>query len=219
MNNLNAFSDTIELYHGSKSGLKGKIRPCSREACDFGRGFYTGEIIQQPSELIHKFSNAKLYSVIANLNGLNILDFGTQDKELWLLYIARNRGFLKKFPNFLNIKFKELDNKDLLIGLIADDSMTIVLGMFFNNQITTDALYAALTLVNLGNQYVFKTQKACDSLMVKELEYSEKDRKTAAYNNNTRLRGIENRVNTIMRKYRRTGLYFDEMLEDLERRH
>ena len=28
------------LYHGSKSGIKGDIAPKSRDACDFGQGFY-----------------------------------------------------------------------------------------------------------------------------------------------------------------------------------
>ena len=30
----------IILYHGSKSGIKGEIKPISRELCDFGSGFY-----------------------------------------------------------------------------------------------------------------------------------------------------------------------------------
>lgn len=30
------------LYHGSKNGLSGAIKPMSREKCDFGRGFYMG---------------------------------------------------------------------------------------------------------------------------------------------------------------------------------
>ena len=31
---------TVRLYHGSKAGLSGAIAPLSRNACDFGRGFY-----------------------------------------------------------------------------------------------------------------------------------------------------------------------------------
>ena len=32
----------VLLYHGSKSGLVGDIKPISRERCDFGKGFYMG---------------------------------------------------------------------------------------------------------------------------------------------------------------------------------
>lgn len=32
-------SNRILLYHGSKSGIKGKIKPISRDKCDFGKGF------------------------------------------------------------------------------------------------------------------------------------------------------------------------------------
>ena len=34
--------ETITLYHGSKSGICGKIAPKSRKHCDFGTGFYMG---------------------------------------------------------------------------------------------------------------------------------------------------------------------------------
>ena len=32
----------VLLYHGSKSGIEGKIEPKSRSQCDFGKGFYMG---------------------------------------------------------------------------------------------------------------------------------------------------------------------------------
>lgn len=35
------------LYHGSKSGIKGDIAPKSRDACDFGQGFYMGDLPDQ----------------------------------------------------------------------------------------------------------------------------------------------------------------------------
>ena len=42
----------ILLYHGSKSGVKGKIAPKSRRQCDFGQGFYMGTEPSQPLTLI-----------------------------------------------------------------------------------------------------------------------------------------------------------------------
>lgn len=32
-------AETITLYHGSKTGIRGSIAPISREHCDFGKGF------------------------------------------------------------------------------------------------------------------------------------------------------------------------------------
>lgn len=40
----------MRLYHGSKLGLKGAIKPESRAACDFGSGFYMGTESTQPHE-------------------------------------------------------------------------------------------------------------------------------------------------------------------------
>ena len=34
--------DDMILYHGSRNGLKGHIKPCSRPNCDFGQGVYMG---------------------------------------------------------------------------------------------------------------------------------------------------------------------------------
>ncbi len=35
-------NESVTLYHGSKSGIRGAIAPISRERCDFGKGFYMG---------------------------------------------------------------------------------------------------------------------------------------------------------------------------------
>ncbi len=35
-------NETVTLYHGSKSGIRGAIAPISRKRCDFGKGFYMG---------------------------------------------------------------------------------------------------------------------------------------------------------------------------------
>ena len=43
----------MRLYHGSKSGIKGEIRPdAGRGMCDFGAGFYMGDRPEQPMGLI-----------------------------------------------------------------------------------------------------------------------------------------------------------------------
>ena len=44
--------DDVTLYHGSRSGIVGKIKPISREKCDFGKGFYMGTIPEQTKGLV-----------------------------------------------------------------------------------------------------------------------------------------------------------------------
>ena len=44
--------DDIELYHGSRNGIKGKIKPNSRKKCDFGKGFYMGTYLEQIRGLV-----------------------------------------------------------------------------------------------------------------------------------------------------------------------
>ena len=64
------------LYHGSKSGIQGDIRPdykSNRETCDFGKGFYLGDMPDQPKGLIANRINGRYYEIEYNAEGLNVL--------------------------------------------------------------------------------------------------------------------------------------------------
>jgi len=66
----------LTLYHGSRSGLVGAIRPDkSRTACDFGQGFCMGDSPAQPRTLICDERHPVLYTVKLNLDGLNVYRF------------------------------------------------------------------------------------------------------------------------------------------------
>ena len=56
-NSIKIEDNRIILYHGSKSGLEGRIKPKSRDKCDFGKGFYMGTEIGQSLTLICDFQN------------------------------------------------------------------------------------------------------------------------------------------------------------------
>lgn len=43
---------TLRLFHGSRSGIVGKIAPISRPECDFVKDFYLGTESSQPLTLI-----------------------------------------------------------------------------------------------------------------------------------------------------------------------
>ena len=53
----------VLLYHGSKSGIEGKIEPKSRSQCDFGKGFYMGTDPSQALTLICDYDKSKYYIV------------------------------------------------------------------------------------------------------------------------------------------------------------
>ena len=52
----------MRLCHGSKSGIRGNIRPdLGRSMCDFGKGFYLGDLPDQPIGLI---ANDKMFQLL-----------------------------------------------------------------------------------------------------------------------------------------------------------
>ena len=67
------FEEKIVLFHGSKAGIDGEIKPISRNRCDFGSGFYMGTDIWQPLTLIYNYESPILYTVEVDLTSLNVL--------------------------------------------------------------------------------------------------------------------------------------------------
>lgn len=206
---------TVTLYHGSKSGIHGVIKPVSREHCDFGKGFYMGTERIQPLTLICNYPNARIYTLIVELSNLKVLnlDVGLD----WALLVAYNRGKMEGSKGSkLYKKYRNLGKDcDIIIGDIADDRMFVVLDRFFNGEITDCALINCLSALKLGKQYVALTEKACKNIKIIE-------EKGISENEMHRLKceSLENRskgialANEICRKYRREGRYFDEILEE-----
>ena len=83
-------SGKILLYHGSKSGLRGKIKPASRESCDFGKGFYMGTEKIQPQTLICNYENSVMYELVLDTSNLNVKEIPLEID--WALFVAFNRG-------------------------------------------------------------------------------------------------------------------------------
>lgn len=212
-NSIISSTDTVRLYHGSKSGIVGTIQPNSRDLCDFGKGFYMGTEITQPLTLICNFLNAKLYTVDIDLTDLKIIDIEVGLD--WALLVAFNRGkmdAIKDTPIYEKYKCLTKDC-DLIIGFIADDRMFVVLDRFFSGEITDIALINSLSALKLGKQYVAITNKACSQIKIIEekgidINQRSKLKETSAKN---RTEGIA-LAEDICRKYRREGRFFDEIL-------
>ncbi len=202
------------LYHGSKSGIVGKIDPKSRAQCDFGKGFYMGTDPSQALTLICDYDKSKFYIVSVDTTTLNTIVVPA-DIE-WAMLVAYHRGRMEMIKGTpLYEKYRKMsENKDLVIGSIANDRMFYVIDNFFIGNITDAALVGSLSALQLGKQYVAVTQKGCDAVRIEaEVELSHLERlfiqEVAEAN---RVKGVS-LANDICRNYRREGLFFDEILE------
>ena len=205
----------VLLYHGSKSGINGSIQPISRKQCDFGSGFYMGTEPVQALTLICDFEKSKFYIVSVDMNELAQLDV-PPDID-WAMLVAFHRGKMEKIKDtsFYNKYRSMAQNKDLVIGSIANDRMFFVIDNFFVGTITDAALVNSLSALQLGRQYVAVSQKACDAVRIeKAIPISHLERlflqEVSAEN---RTKGVS-LANDICKNYRREGKFFDEILDE-----
>ena len=211
----NMKNNVITLYHGSKNGLRGSIKPISRELCDFGKGFYMGTEKTQPMTLICNYENATMYELTINLENLFIKDIPLDIN--WALFVAFNRGRLtKEMSPSLYKKYASYKNGvDIFKGYIANDRMFVVLDRFFDGEITDVALVESLSALKLGIQYVAITQKACDSIRIcAEKKLSAEEKKSLIMKSEEKRKFGVSLANEICRKYRREGKYFDEIIAE-----
>lgn len=207
-------SGRVLLFHGSKSGIEGKIEPFSRPQCDFGKGFYMGTEASQALTLICDYDKSKLYLVSVDMQGLNTVEVPANID--WAMLVAYHRGKMEKIcGTALYEKYRRMTaDKDVVIGSIANDRMFYVIDNFFIGNITDAALVGSLSALQLGKQYVAISQKGCDAVRIEqEIEISHLERlfiKDIAESN--RARGVS-MANDICKNYRREGLFFDELLD------
>ena len=207
----------MRLYHGSKCGIEGPIRPISRSCCDFGRGFYMGNEQLQPKTLICRSDTPKLYTLEFDSTGLVVRDL-TVDLP-WALFVAYNRGRMPTYAGtVVEDKMRELiAGADVLHGRIANDRVFFAAERFFDGSITIETLVAVLKALNYGDQYVAVTQRACNAVRISSertldetecanlLERSERQRKRA-----------EELTASIMRERRHMdGRYIDEICDEI----
>ena len=208
-------SNRVLLYHGSKSGIEGTIEPKSRKQCDFGKGFYMGTDPGQTLTLICDYEKSKFYIVSVSTENLALIEVPADID--WAMLVAYHRGKKEKIDGtpFYN-KYRDMtQDKDLIIGNIANDRMFFVIDNFFVGNVTDMALVNSLSALQLGKQYVVISQKGCDAVRIEaEVELSYLERlfiKEIAEEN--RARGIS-LANDICKNYRREGIYFDEILDE-----
>lgn len=212
----NLFSGIQHLYHGSKSGIEGDIMPCSRDKCDFGTGFYMGTNKMQALTLICNFEEPILYNVDLDTADLKVLSLGADVR--WAMFVAYNRGKLESYKG--TRQYTELRNMrsgvDVITGPIADDRMFVVLRQFFDGEITDKALIACLSLLNLGDQWVAFTEKACNNILVTAEQHLSQDyREQLKLESDTSRSKASADAVAICKSHRRDGKFFDEIVEEL----
>lgn len=202
------------LAHGSKKEIEGEISISKGRANnDFGLGFYAGESCEQAISFISNFDEGSIYFLDFNPNGLKCKKYDvTQD---WMLIIAYYRGTLRDYEDNPIIKklVDETKEYDYIIAPIADNRMFKIINSFIEGEITDEQCKHCLAATNLGNQYVFKTEKAINNLKIIERSYVSKAEKKyyqGIKEMDTRLG--DDKVKLARREYRGKGLYIDDIL-------
>ena len=170
----------LTLYHGTVKEMDLPIKPISKSFSDFGSGFYTAELktFAEASSVKENNTNGVLYTLQCNLDNLKVYNFHN-NIELWYLFTAVNRTYLDlgKYKK-LQEKLNAFNQYDVLVGLIADDRSQRALEDFLDGNITDVCLIESLKYFELGKQYVFKTQRACDSIKIIDIHYNTDDEKS-----------------------------------------
>ena len=208
----------IILFHGSRGGIDGPIKPSSRIRCDFGQGFYMGQDAMQAKSLVTEDSTPYFYTLKFKLSEIpedRILNL-TDDKD-WLYTILANRKRVQEF-NELNIAKEYLtlcSEYDVIIGQIADDKMADAMQRFANYGLTDKGLIACLKSIKYGNQYVAKTAYACSKIEIldEKILYGKELADLCDYSI-TKRNQSKTIVNEIAKKYQRQGLFLNEIIEN-----
>ncbi len=211
------YDKEIILYHGSRGGIVGDIKPISRERCDFGKGFYMGTNPEQAKSLVSNDSEPFFYHIRVNMSAFKKEKILVLTDMEWAYYVLYNRGRLNsiKKTEFYN-KIKHLgDNKDLIIGPIADDAMNETMRLFLKGRITDKAFLESIRVIDYGIQYVAKTEYACQQLKkITERELYGKELSDAKTLSDIRRIEGNKKASEIQKKYRREGKYLDEILKE-----
>ena len=213
---LNKKGDELILYHGSRGGIEGDIKPESRSRCDFGRGFYMGTNPQQVKGLVVEDASPVLYTIRLPLSEVNPDNILFLEDEKWLYAILAHRGRVEEFNGLKaaeEIKAECLEY-DFLIGSIADDRMNEAMKRFAENGLTDEGLKGCLESVNYGVQVVAKTQRACRMLeIISERDISGKEADDIRRYIIQKRQESKDVVDKMSREYVRKGLYLSEIID------
>jgi hypothetical protein len=207
----------VKLYHGSRGGIVGKIKPMSRQRCDFGQGFYMGTNPQQVRSLVCEEVQPVYYVLKLKLSEIPEDRILHLEGEEWVNAVLANRQANKEFSRLQIAKdiMQKLTKYDIIYGTIADDRMDEAMRRFMQNGLTTAGLLACLQSVDYGIQYVARTEFACSKIeILTEHDVTKGELQSAReYGAVKRREGI-GVVDKMAKLYPREGKYLSEIISE-----
>ena len=186
----------VLLFHGSKTGIAGEIDLShNKRINDFGKGFYCGESLEQSAVFVSTYPESSLYMLKFNGTGLQKRTFYV-DRD-WMMTVAFFRGKLKGYD-----------------APIADNQMFEIIDSFIDGEITDVQCQHCLSATNLGNQYVFVSNRAIDKITLLEkcfLAEAEKEYYLASRQDSYKMN--QDKVKLARKQYRNQGEYIEDILK------
>lgn len=107
-----------------------------------------------------------------------------------------------------------MEGIDYIVAPIADNRMFEIIDSFIDGEITDVQCQHCLSATNLGNQYVFITQKAIDQITLLEKCYLSEQEKE--FYLTSRLESFKmnlDKVKLVRKQYRNQGEYIEDILK------
>lgn len=156
------------LYHGTNLEIQSIDLALCRPYKDFGRGFYTTEILAQAQKMAKRVARiyggspiVNAYEIVddfMNNQELNTIDFGNIPSERWAMFVMNNRN--KFFVDYSSVNCNFDYKYDIVCGPIADDDMAVLFRQYQNNLLSLEALKNGMSFRELTRQYSFHTERA-----------------------------------------------------------
>lgn len=202
------------LFHGAKTKIEGELRlDFSKQKNDFGNGFYCGESLEQSAMFVATFPDSSLYML--EFCEENLVGRRFAVSRDWMLMIAYFRERLGEHAQSELIQRLVKDNQgiDYIVAPIADNRMFEIIDQFIDGEITDVQCQHCLSATNLGNQYVFVSEKALKQVQILERCYLS-DSEKESYLNSRKENYEMNRdkVKVARRQYRDQGNYIEDIL-------
>lgn len=149
----------MRVFHASSCIVNHPDTEHSRDALDFGRGFYVTTLEEQALNYAARFTRRGMKAYVNEydfnegaLPNLDVLRFDSYDSE-WIRFVFDCRN--------------ENDNTqwDVVIGGVADDRVFTTIDLFFAGEITEEEALGRLVYIRPNDQICLRTQRALDSLL------------------------------------------------------
>ena len=206
--------DSVVLFHGAKGEIVGDIDAHhSSISNDFGPGFYLGETLPQAATWVAGVSESSVYCFYFKPEpDMKELVFPVNREWMYAILYYRHAFHRKKVPDEVANIVKRVEEADYIIAPIADNKMYEILNQFIRGNITDEACLHALSMTDLGNQYVLKSDKAIRSLQFRDRFYlCEPEKRDYLIQKEKDALDAVNKVKMSLIEYRRKGAFIDEL--------